>query len=175
YFQPDLSGQGSVIVQSLTGIQRFIPQLLVNGVSQKGSPFVVNSSGQDLVGTPTAGSTEPARLTLHVPRPAPHDPPGTVERVLLDRVPVALRNAPAIAPDQLVPFTGNAGGVAQLQVLRHILVSAGGANAYGHAVERGASADFAGSQLATPDKASGVGLNDQLWPMAVADELLPLA
>jgi hypothetical protein len=175
YFQPDLSGTGSVIVQSLTGIQRFVPQLVVNGDSEKGTPFVVNDSGRDLFGTATSTGEQLARLTLSVTRTAPHEASETVESVLLDRVPPALRDASTLPADQLVPFTGNAGGVAQLQVLRHILISAGGSNAYGHAVERGASASFAGNSLSDANKAAGYQLTDQLWPLAVADELLPLA
>jgi hypothetical protein len=175
YFQPDLNGLGSVILSSLTGVQNFIPQLVINGEAQRGTSFVVNDSGQELFGAASGTGRQLARLTLRITRSAPDEPSDSVESLLLDRVPPTLRGASSVSPKQLLPFTGNAGGIAQLQVVRHIQVSNGGASAYGHAVERGASANFSGSALADPDNASSYTLTDQLWPMAVADELLPLA
>jgi hypothetical protein len=116
YFQPDLSGLGSVIVSSLTGIQNFIPQLVINGDAQRGTPFVVSDSGQDLFSAANGTGRQLARLTLRITRSAPDEPSDSVESLLLDRVPPTLRGASSVSPQQLLPFTGNAGGIHNLIV-----------------------------------------------------------
>lgn len=174
YFQPDVSGLGGTILNTLTGIQNFQAELMVNGIVQSGDPFIVSASGTDIFGNPSGSSAELAGLRLQIVARPPSEPDATAVKQLLDRVPPAMAGQTAIPLNQLIPLAADKGGAIALQSVHHILISTGGADPRDHAIQKAAVADF-GAELADPEIASQYALKDILWPMAVSDKLLALA
>jgi hypothetical protein len=174
YFQPDVTGLGGTILNTLTGIQNYEAELLVNGTVQSGSPFIVSATGTDIFGNPSGSSAQLAGMRLVLTTQSPTEPPRTAVKVLLDRVPVNLQGQTSIPLDQLLPLAGDAGGTYALQPIRHIVISNGGSDPRDHAIQTAVVADF-GSELIDPQSASDYAMQDILWPMAVGDRVLALA
>lgn len=174
YFQPAVEGIGGAILEALSGDVSWMPVLMIDGTTDKGTPFRAGGRGTDVFGNSTA-PPELARLRLEVEHAGPGRVPVSGERILLDRVPDGLRGAPAITVEQLLPMGEDDAGPYVMAQIHHIMVSTGGADRRDYALQRAWSADFTGFALEGEDYQDAYALSDVLWPMAAADQELVVA
>ena len=177
YFQPTISTIGGSILQALGEAVYWEPELMVDKVVQRGTPFQVKS-GEDIFdpeATPDPLTDSPlAGVRLVVERQVPGRPVETFQHVILDRVPAEARESGALTVDQLEPMDADAAGPIALGPIRHLMVSTGGSNPRNDAITHAVAARFMG-QLVQPASAGDFELGDLLWPVAVADQSLVTA
>jgi hypothetical protein len=177
YFQPDLSGLGGAIVEVLSGDERWVPILLVDGEGEAGRSFSVGGRGTDLLGDETeAPDLVSARLEATTISPGDADQVATY--VLFDRRPPgASRGSPGseVSKDELEPLLEEAGAPLLMAGIYHVMVSTGGANPRTYAYRQSQVADFVASSLLDEEHAATFSFADRLWPLAIADEYLVIA
>lgn len=175
YFQPEVQGIGGGILQAM-GEANWLPVLLVNGKTTTGTAFPLGSGGGDdfFGGFLGGGGAQLTRLRLELLARAPDGTERVGRRLLYDRVDPALREAGAVTAESLAALPDE-GTPAALSSLHHVLVSTGGMNPREQAIGRAFAANFAGNDLQAEDAAAAYPLQDLLFPLAVADQTLPLA
>jgi len=175
YFQPEVQGIGGGILQAM-GEANWLPVLLVNGETTTGTAFPLGGGGGDdfFGGFLGGGGAQLTRLRLELVARAPDGTERVGRRLLYDRVDPALREAGAVTAESLAALPDE-GTPAALSSLHHVLVSTGGMNPREQAIGRAFAANFAGNDLQAEDAAAAYPLQDLLFPLAVADQTLPLA
>ena len=173
YFQPDLSGLGGAIVEVLSGDQRWIPVLLIDGEGTAGRPFSAGGRGTDLLGEATE-APEVVSLRLVATTISPGEPDEEATHVLFDRRAGAAHGVPGapVTEDQLEPLLKENGAPLALAGIHHVMVSTGGASMRTFAYRQSYIADFTAGVLLDEGKASSTSFADRLWPVALADQSL---
>jgi hypothetical protein len=174
YFQPDVSGIGGSIVTVLTGDEKYVPVLLIDGEGEAGTPFSAGGRGTDILGDPTE-APELVGMRLVVTRQGPGYGPERAVSTLLDRVPPRLAPDDPLTAEDLAPMPESQGVPRLLGMIHHVILSTGAADLRSHAIELATAANFVAGPLSDPERANDYALQDLLWPVAVGDENIVVA
>lgn len=170
-FTPD-SGGG--LLGGVGAPATFVPLLMVNGERHDGSSFAIagDDGGFGLGG---GSSIDLTGLLLEVETDAPDHEPLIHDRVLLDRIPAAIRATGSVTPEQLLPMPAGDAGPMVLGELHHISVSSGGANPRDIAIEVLNAEAFAVNDLGRPDALQQFSISNLIWPLTAAGDAMALA
>jgi len=169
-FQPDTGGG---LLGGVGGPTSFSPLLSVNGETRAGSSIAIagDDGGFGLGG---GSSIDLTGLLLQVETNVPGHESQLRDRILLDRIPAAIRATGSVTTDQLLPLAVGDAGPLVLGEIHHILVSSGGANPRDTAIEMVNAAALAINELGAADALDRFGIHQLMWPMTAADDALAL-
>lgn len=169
-FQPTDQAQGGALARALGAGRTFRPLLSIDGDITRGraaAPLVVGderSAGEEFLAADGAAGL--SGLYLDVTVASPEQSPRTRRRVLLDRVPAALRAQGTLEAADLQPVAVVEDTPEPFAAVHQIAVSNAGTNPHTTANGLGLAVHYLATHLAGDDAPGRIDVDSLFWPLA---------